>query len=121
MSEPLSYPSARAAQAMVAEGAAPTLGQLLRGLEQQHQKTCDADAAGCNRPAAVQHFLDIGGRGPPAMFALQLAWESQRERPEDIRATLAAIREARARAPGDGLPWGPGKALHEAAVCQHAG
>ena len=107
----LPHPGARAAQAMVAEGGAPTLGQLLRGLEQQHQKTCDADAAGCNRPAAVQHFLDTGSRGPPAMFALQLAWESQRERPEDIRATLAAIREARTRTPGDGYPRGPGKAL----------
>ncbi|KAK9830628.1 hypothetical protein WJX81_006901 [Elliptochloris bilobata] len=80
-------------QAMVEEAGAPTLGQLLRGLEQQHQKKCDVDAGGCDAPSAVQHFLQLRGRRPPAVFTLQLAWESQREGPEDIRDTLAAISE----------------------------
>ena len=82
-------------QAMVHEAEAPTLGQLLRGLEQQHQKTCDVDAGGCDLPSAVQHFLALRAQRPPAVFTLQLAWESQREGPDVIRDTLAAVSEAR--------------------------
>ena len=76
--------------------AGATLGQLLRGLEQQHQKKCDTDAGGCDAPSSVQHFLRLRAARPPAVFTLQLAWESQRENPEDIRDTLATISE---------VPW----------------
>ena len=72
-----------------------TLGQLLRGLEQQLQKKCDTDAGGCNAPSSVQHFLLLRGQRPPSVFTLQLAWERQRESPDDIRDTLSAISEAR--------------------------
>ena len=72
-----------------------TLGQLLRGLEQQDQKKCDTDAGGCDAPSSVQHFLLLRGQRPPDVFTLQLAWESTREDPEDIRDTLDAITEAR--------------------------
>ena len=79
----------------VVDGDDATLGQLLRGLEQQDQKKCDTDAGGCDAPSAVQHFLLLHGERPPDVFTLQLAWESTREDPEDIRDTLDAITEAR--------------------------
>ena len=81
-------------QALVAEEDVP-LGQLLRGLEQQDQKKCDTDAGGCGAPSAVQHFLLLHGKRAPDVFTLQLAWESTREDPADIRDTLNAITEAR--------------------------
>ncbi len=44
------------------------------------------------------HALEVG-RTPPRVFTLQLAWESQREEPGNIAATLAALSE-RVRARG---------------------
>ena len=80
------------------EGA--TLGQLLRGLEQQDQKKCDTDVGGCDAPSSVQRFLLLRDQRPPGVFTLQVAWESTREDPADIRDTLAAISEARPRPAG---------------------
>ena len=90
-------------QAVAMEDADATLGQLLRGLEQQDQKKCDTDAGGCDAPSSVQHFLMLRGQRAPDAFTLQLAWESTREDPEDIRATLDAITEAR-RVPPHAVP-----------------
>ena len=49
----------------------------------------DAHAGGCDARNPVVHVL---GR-PPRVFTLQLAWESHREEPGDIAATLAAVDE----------------------------
>ncbi len=59
-------------------------------------KSCDTDVGGCGRRCAILHFLE---GAPPAVFTLQLAWESQRESAEAIRDTLAAVQEVRAHTP----------------------
>jgi hypothetical protein len=48
-------------------------------------------AGGCNARLPAVHALDP--ERVPRIFTLQLAWESQREEPRDIAATLDAIGE----------------------------
>ena len=63
------------------------LGTLLHD-EAHACKTCDTDVGGCGALNEVELSL---ARAPPAVFTMQLAWESQQESPEDIVNTLAGI------------------------------
>ena len=63
------------------------LGRLLHD-EAQARKSCDTDAGGCGALTEIELSLT---RAAPAVFTVQLAWESQQEDPEDICATLAGI------------------------------
>ena len=72
-----------------AYGAAASTAQLLRQIEEQTMKTCDSEKGGCDRKLHVRHTLV----NIPAVFTLQLAWETNCESPEDIRATLDAVQE----------------------------
>ena len=47
-------------------------------------------AGGCGRLNHTQHFLE---GAPPAVFTMQLVWESQRETGDVIAETLAALDE----------------------------
>ncbi len=53
-------------------------------------KSCDTDVGGCGQLNSIQHLLE---GAPPNVFTVQLAWESQHESSDAIRATLAAIQE----------------------------
>ena len=66
-----------------------TTGALLCEAEAQHRKSCDTDLGGCDASCPVSHFLVSA----PRVFTLQLTWESLREEPSDIAATLAAVQE----------------------------
>ncbi|KAL4433789.1 hypothetical protein ABPG75_000230 [Micractinium tetrahymenae] len=72
-------------------GATPrrSMGQLFKQLESLHQKSCDKDLDGCGAKNNVSCRLTSS----PQVFAVQLAWESHREEPQSIAATLAAIDE----------------------------
>ena len=64
-----------------------TMGGILRAIEDSTQKSCDTDVGGCNRRAPVTLALERA----PRVFTLQLAWESNREEPRDIRATMQQV------------------------------
>eukprot|EP00887_Chlorella_sp_A99_P005108 scaffold25.g5108.t1 len=66
---------------------ANTMGGILRSIEDSTQKSCDTDVGGCGRRAPVGHDL----LRAPGVFTLQLAWESCREDPRDIRATMQQV------------------------------
>lgn len=72
-----------------AYGAAASTAQLLRQIEEQTMKSCDTEKGGCDAKLHVRHTLV----NIPSVFTLQLAWETNCEAPEDIRATLDAVQE----------------------------
>lgn len=96
--------------------AVPLLGALLRGIEAQLRKSCDTDAGGCGARSEIELSLT---RAPPAVFTLQLAWESQQESAANIRAMLAAVQEARPAAPDSVSLCRPCRPLR-ASLHQHA-
>eukprot|EP00887_Chlorella_sp_A99_P005124 scaffold25.g5124.t1 len=67
-----------------AVGGGLSLGRLVRAVEDQTTKTCDRDAGGCGMANSVKQLLEW----PPRVASLQLAWQSPREAPADIAATL---------------------------------
>lgn len=69
-----------------------TWGQVLHSVTLHGSKTCDTDAGGCGRFCPVQSFVYVPA---PWAFVVRLAWERQREPPDAIRGTLAAIQEVR--------------------------
>ena len=62
----------------------------MQEIEAQDMKSCDTDVGGCGQLNSIQHLLE---GAPPNVFTVQLAWESQRESSDNIRATLSAIQE----------------------------
>ena len=62
---------------------------------------------GCGRLNHTQHFME---GAPPAVFTLQLAWESQREDGATIADTLDALEET-VDLGARGLPAGTGLVL----------
>lgn len=77
-------------QANTQSGRLRTWGQVLHSVTLHGNKTCDTDAGGCGRYCPVQSFVYVPA---PWCFVVRLAWERQRESPEAIRGTLAAIQE----------------------------
>ena len=65
-----------------------SLGAILHGVEAQLRKSCDTDVGGCGVLNEIELSLT---RAPPAVFTVQLAWESQQESPVDIVDTLVSI------------------------------
>ena len=53
---------------------------------------CPLPAGGCGKKHPVTVSLDVD-EAPPGIFTLQLTWESDREEPADIGATLSAVGE----------------------------
>ncbi|KAK9809137.1 hypothetical protein WJX72_009962 [[Myrmecia] bisecta] len=76
-------------QKAVAE-AGESFGSMLREIEQNMQKSCDKDTGGCGDLLRVRHFLN----NMPAIFTMQLIWESQQESSDDILLTLHALSES---------------------------
>ena len=68
-----------------------TMGGILRSIEDSVLKSCDKDVQGCGKQQPVQLTL----HRPPRVFTVQLAWESNREEPADIRATMQQARDGR--------------------------
>ncbi|KAK9830629.1 hypothetical protein WJX81_006901 [Elliptochloris bilobata] len=70
------------------EGDSLALGKLLHSIDAQLHKSCDTDAGGCGALNEIELSL---AREPPAVFTVQLAWESQQESAADITSTLIGI------------------------------
>lgn len=83
--------AATALRMMAGEAPTPGLGALLRLLHDQERKTCDKEESGCGAWNPVNHFLDVNH--PPAVFTLQLAWESHAEESFDIAGSLSTLTE----------------------------
>lgn len=66
------------------------LGCTLRELESHSLKSCDDEKGGCGVRNRVQHCLVSQ---PPKVFTMQLAWQTDNESKQDIKAAMMGLRE----------------------------
>ncbi|DBA77474.1 TPA: hypothetical protein ACH3X1_009298 [Trebouxia sp. C0004] len=66
------------------------LGYTLREIEAQSLKSCDDENGGCGFKNCVLHSLVSQ---PPKVFTMQLAWQTDNESKQDIKAAMMGLRE----------------------------
>ncbi|KAK9808996.1 hypothetical protein WJX72_007602 [[Myrmecia] bisecta] len=76
-------------QMKAAQPVGTSFGQLLHAVDATHRKSCDTDAGGCGAQHPVTHTL----LNSPAVFTIQLAWESAHESALNISTSMAAVQE----------------------------